>query len=463
MVIKKLNKNNVWLFGCLVSILALSVWAVFQPGFMNADAVVIYSQAKNASYQDWHPPIMAFTLKLFFDLGLGLKELMLIQCQLGYIGLYLSIYQLLRILKVNASAYTSFWTILGFTLPFSPFPFYAMGFIKDSWCMIFLLWVIGLSIYLYRKKSVSENRLKKHVVLISIIFFMVLTILARHNALVLFPIYLIIIYGIGKLNKMKKASVFLYCFLPILLWGSFNEYAYHVIKVERQYPERQVMSAELIGLLKLDSTKCSSMTYVGDYLTPNWRDAYQFGEVSAVMPWGWKHSVKFPDFDRDHPGLEQDYYHSLKTYPFSMLWVKIRSFSHMLHPSQYKYWSHLQLDKNQYGLLQNQTFSGFRKEWINLALKLREPLNILVADHLFWFVINFLVLLTFWRKKYLLGESKVFFFFLLLIPFAYYFSYLIAATSWNYRFMYPSTILIQVTFISLLIKFIQDKKKTISA
>lgn len=459
---KIFNTNNYWLFVCLVSILSLSVWTVFQPGFMNADAIVIYSQAINGIYQDWHPPIMAFTLNLFFDLGLNLKALMLIQCQLAYFSIFFSIYQLLIVLKVKSPSFKSFLVIVVFSLPFSPFPFYAMGFIKDAWCMIFLLWIVGLSIYLYRKKSVYTNRFGLHFVLISIIFLMVLTILTRHNALVLFPIYLIIIYHLGKINKFKKAVVFLYCLLPILLWGSFNQYAYNVIKIKRQHPETQVMAAELIGLIKLDSSKCSSMKYICNHLAPNWREAHQYGEVSSVMPWGWKHAVKFPDFDRDSPELKQDYYHSLKTYPFSMLWVKTKSFAHMLKPSKHKYWFHRQLDENSYGLQQNSTFSGFRKAWINLALKLRNPLNVIVADHLFWLLINILLLFYFWRKKSLFRDSKLFFF-LLLIPFGYYFSYLIAATNWNYRFMYPSTLIIQVAFVSLLIKFIQEKKLKISA
>lgn len=441
----------------LVFIFSIFTWMVFQPGFMNADAIVIYNQAVSGVYEDWHPPIMAFTLKFFLNIGLDIQHLMFLQSQLAYFGLFILIYHLIQILKIKSPYFKSLLVLLLFSLPLSPFPFYAMGFIKDSWCMISFLWIVGVSIYLYRIQSKSSSKFKTSIVLISLITFMVLSILSRHNAIVLLPIYLILIYYLGRIYYFKKVFIFLFCLLPIALWFSFNHYAYTIKQVKHEYPERQVMAAELVGLLAIDSTKCNSMNYICNHLSPNWKENYVYGEVYPVMPWGWKHSVSFPDFDRDNPGLEKDYYQSLKSYPFSMLWVKIKSFWHMIKPSKSKYWFHVQLDDNSHGLKQNLAFSYLREKWINLSLALRKPLNMIVADHFFWLLTNMIFLIYFYRKKLVDNKSGLFTIFLL-IPFTYYFSYLLAATNWNYRFMYPSTLIVQLTLVSLIIKYIQERR-----
>jgi hypothetical protein len=140
----------------------------------------------------------------------------------------------------------------------------------------------------------------------------------------------------------------------------------------------------------------------------------------------------------------------VQEHTLTWLTVKFLNFVDYLRPVTYRYFYQVQ-DPNllkEAGLVPGSRFSIFRERiyaelsWVSQNAVLRWFSFV----HLPWLVINVLgifaciiyALRSNQRNKYL------FFAIILSIPASYYFSYLIALTASDFRFMYPSTLVIQV-------------------
>ena len=120
----------------------------------------------------------------------------------------------------------------------------------------------------------------------------------------------------------------------------------------------------------------------------------------------------------------------------------------MLKPSTGKYWFHVKLDDNAYGLTQNETFKKARLGWQLLANNIHSITltSFIGGEHLVWLIINVSLLILLISKR----QLRSMLFIVLLIPLGYYLSYLLACTGDDFRFMYPATLLVQVIALSLL-------------
>jgi uncharacterized membrane protein len=117
---------------------------------------------------------------------------------------------------------------------------------------------------------------------------------------------------------------------------------------------------------------------------------------------------------------------------------------------------------NSYGLKSNEDYSAIRYKLNALSFDTENQWYFIWISglHILWLVLNILAAAYFLIKVFTNSNRKsVFMLLLFLIPLSYYFSYLVAATTPDYRFMYPSTLLMQVLTISLLLsaslKFLQ--------
>jgi len=63
------------------------IWTLYYPANMSSDSMFQYKQAVSGDYNDWHPPIIPFVLKIFIHAGLDIGELMFLQCILGVFGI----------------------------------------------------------------------------------------------------------------------------------------------------------------------------------------------------------------------------------------------------------------------------------------------------------------------------------------------------------------------------------------
>lgn len=436
--------------------MALWTWLVFFPGLLSADGVVIYSQAMTGKFNDWHPPILAFVLQLFLKGSLGLGGLMLLQCIGMYVGLSFLVNEFTIALGLEEELQPRMaLCILGVLYsPLFPFPFYAMTFLKDSWCVCAFLWLCAASLHIQRKGIQLERA--RYVLFSTVLIVSIsVAILVRHNTIVLFPLFALIVFVLNRrmCGRTVKVSLVLSA-LPLAVVLLFDLTAYKIVGVVQRHPERQVFASELVGLIYVDSAYCDELPYICKNLSPNWREAYHFGEVSSVMAWDDPRAVNIPPFDRDNEAVLYEYLHAVLHHPFTMAYVKCRAFLNMLLPTPHRYWFHPQLDTNKYGLTLNDRFSGLRKMWTAVTLRMRKTAvpRIFVAEHLLWLLLNIFFVVKYLRKKSFVGL-------ILLVPLLYYATYLLAATTGlDYRFMYPSTLIVECFGLCTLAKLIFSRE-----
>src|SRR3954471_12983649 len=91
----------------LIFCLSLSIWILFYPAYMSADAIAQYMQALAGTYDDWHPPIMAVILHYVLIMGGSISILTLTQTLSGCFGIYFLAQEIL--LQKNASSKKITW------------------------------------------------------------------------------------------------------------------------------------------------------------------------------------------------------------------------------------------------------------------------------------------------------------------------------------------------------------------
>ncbi len=444
------NQNKKHLVFILIFLLSLILWLLFYPAYLNADGVVQYSQAITGVYEDWHPPVMAIILHYILLLGGGIATITFLQTFLGCTGIYLLGHELLRDKNVSKKKKTwlPFYILLILILPFSPLPFYLMAFLKDTWVSIGLIWIayIGLK----TTKNTDKNTSYRFNYML-LVLLMTLIFITRYNSIVLFPVFFILLFYNSKrlAPSYSVIPIILWSCLPLLLSVSIQKQFYTAFKIKKLYPENQVMAMESVGALIKDSTTEKYIPYIKSNLTLAYKDAYYPGNVASVMNWeGSKKTLDQQTFNIIDERIKKEYIDLIVHKPFVLVRVKMEGFYNMLKPSVYKYLYHDQLDPNQYGLVQNERFKSLRLGWQRLVSSIHtcRLTSFIGAEHIVWLFINILLLLHLVLKK----QVRTILFFLLLIPLGYYFSYSLAATGNEFRFMYPATLLVQIIALNLL-------------
>lgn len=431
---------------------------------MNGDSIVQYGQAASGVYDDWHPPIMAILLHYVLRLGGGIGVITLAQVILGYVGIYLLSEEILHQSGITGKTVTYFPLVLviALTTPITPLPFHLMAFIKDTWVDISFLWVAYLSLYIYRvRKETNKKTLWLFILLIG---FMTMALLARHNTIVVLPLFMFILYLLSKhfisTHKFGIQGIG-NCIAIVLAYFIITNQINNTYHVTKTHPERQVYAVECLGALVNNIDNKKYLPYMYSHLTPNYASAYIPGNVAPIMWWG---PIKAVDssFSRDDSQFVSQYYGLIKHAPLSVLKVKWAGFKYMM-PSHIKYhWFHPALDSNRYGLKLNSTFQGPRSSWIRLTniLLANKWIGYVFGGHLLWILLDMLFILFVFIKKL---SPNIIFSSLLFIPLLYCFSYLLASTDPDFRFVYPSSLLIQVILSTFLVALIAKKPNSLES
>ncbi|HRG37053.1 MAG TPA: hypothetical protein PK289_00840 [Bacteroidia bacterium] len=429
---------------------------------MSADALVQYGQALYQNYEDWHPPIMAILLHYTLALGGGVQTFTLIQTLAGSFGVYLLAQEIL--LQKNVSdkkvIWYPFYIFLILILPVSPLPFYLMNFLKDTWIVIGMIWIAYLGLKTTRISTQKNKRYYFNYTVLVVL--MALLFLTRYNAIVLLPVFFILLMYNSKRLAPPKQSIIPFIIsglLPFFIYFCLQKQFFAAFSVKKLYPENQVMATESVGALVLNIDNGQYVPYVKSNLTPNYKKIYYPGQVASVMNWaGSDKTLNQQTFNIADPRIKTEYFSLALHSPFTLAKVKLDGFYNMLKPSTKKYWYHTQLDDNAFGLRQNKLFAPVRLGWQRLANNIRNIMvtSLIGAEHLVWLIVNFILVALFIKRK----ELRSMLFIVLLMPLAYYFSYLLAITGDDFRFMYPATLLVQVITLSLL--FSRTKSKSTS-
>lgn len=470
----------------ILFITAIIIWQIFYPGLMSPDSLAQYEQAKSGIYNDWHPPLMSMILRVIITLGGDIGTMILFQCLAAIFGLRVVLSLLIQFFSKGnikqplANVFATILTIL-FLLPFlTPYTLFSVIFWKDAWVAIISLWVISYLLWLILNYDlIYTKKFLFHILLFS--FTSALTVSIRHNSIVILPIICIVC---GILCKVKIGKIGLFAMaLPLFFAVSLNPIIYYVFKVTPAYVGNSVLASDLVVMLRFypelgpefpltERRKDSPVVLLT-------KDGGMWNEITSdkpcpimnkkicdpIMPLScFGNSENTSNFEgndcymlvaNDNKTLKNEYYKAITQHPLSLLKSKLFLFGRMLHPDN---WFDpkvvCDIPENTLGVKLNDTFKESRDKicYLSHVTSMNWYFNWISGIHVFWFSLNIIFLFYFSVKLFFKRTiNDVFPLLLFLIPFSYYLSYLMAATTPDYRFMYPSTLIMQTMSVALLI------------
>jgi len=445
-----------------VLVVSLFIWGIFFPANMSPDSIDQYGQASTNEYHDWHPPIMALILAVVMKCGGDIGTCMLIQCLAGSFGVYY-LARCIAGLTIQNDCLAQYIAVIVFLLlllPISPLAFYLMTFWKDAWCAIAFLWIFAIAIILYKRVS-SLTTSQFFFLYLGLIILIALAILARYNALLTVPLFIALLWFIiYRRISSHRIAIFL-SLLPIVLYGGMICVQYTFFNITKRHPEQQIMALDLVGMIVLKPSLHHEFPYTSQNLQENYQDDYRYGDVGPLY---WVTPLIIDESYTYNEKMVQEYRRAIVHFPLVWSKVKLRAFYELIRPTITHYWFHSIIVSNQFGLAPNLLFQKIREKFIQIAQRIvtNRWLRLFSGVHLLWISVNIIgcVVVLFLYLKYR-NPDLIFWGIVLGIPFIYYCSYLLATPARDFRFMYPSTLSIQILSLSKFLGAVVMARKTV--
>jgi MFS family permease len=433
----------------LTVVLCLLLWWAFFPGLMSNDSVVQYGEALTGEYRDWHPPFMSILLHFVLILGGGLGTLMLAQCLAGAFGVRALVRSALAFFQgdrvpAERAAWLSLGVLLLLLVPVTPLACYLMTFWKDVWAMAFLLWMAALLLNLHRRGPAPGR-------LLAVAGLAAALGLVRHNAVAVLPLIGVVVWMAVRPRLGRPAAV-AWAAAPLALYLVAGPLIDRGFAVRKLHPESQVMVLDLVGLCAADRAACPRR------LPWTWSHVLDAGALAAYRPgdvgfiyWDQPPHVD-PSMGDDYPRLRAEYLAAFRERPGLFARVKLNAFKPLLGRWRTEYFIHDSIVWNPYRLtLRDTALAPLRRSLTTTASRVawNAGLRWISGVHLVWLLVDaawVAGLLAAWLRTR--EERYGFLAAVLLIPLAYYFSYLAAAPGHDFRYMYPATLLVQCVTVS---------------
>lgn len=469
----------------LLFVTAVIVWQIFYPGLLSPDSIGQYTQAQTGIFDDANPPLMSLVLRLFIKLGGGIGTLIFLQCLAALFGLRSIISLSIRLFsgqsvsKQTAGLIAAAFTLLSLIPFLTPFMFFSVTFWKDAWLAIILIWIVSYLIWLFLVfDSLSRKSFVIHIILLSVAASTIVAL--RHNAIIVIPSICLIIAAV---SRIKFGNIGLSAAVPLLLMAlSLNSIIGSLFNVHPLHFGNTVLASDLKVMLKLYPELQPEYPLAARHqYAPILLDAKQGGvwdasvegkpcpviDCNKEMPQqcygtttntrGIDGSNCYMTIGHDNKVLQDEYLNAVTNHPLKLANTKIYLFEQILHPRNWQDRKMIyDIFANPFGLRPNENYSSIRTALSNSSLETGNKWYFVWISgiHLMWLVINLLCVIYFSIKAFIKRDkTSVFLLLLFLIPLSYYFSYLLAATTPDYRFMYPSTLLMQTLTVSIIISW----------
>jgi len=442
-----------WIARLLLIILGIVLGRLFFPAVMIVDSATQFQQAWDGRFNDWHPPLLAVVLYLFLKAGRNVGALVLIQCLAGLFGLRALILAWLQAffggaISSRRAEVTAVLVVLFLFLPVSPLPFYLVTFWKDSWAAFILAWICALSFRLVSGEAVSDGRNRGRIV--ALLALSAALGLVRHNAAVALPGVSLVLWTAARRASVSRKAALGLAAAPLIAFVLSEAVLYRAFDIERSHHGLHVMALDLVGVCAASEQACRELPYTRSFLRvtdpEELRKRYVPGNIALTF---W---TEPPVFDAsalwDAPRFKAEYQRALWKVPIPLIRVKLEAFAGLLGLHGPHNVIFTGIHPNPYGLHQDPRFESVRAGW---AARIRaageSPVLRWICDiHWIWILIN-----AAWVAVLLADARRRPLGIVLLLPLAFYLSYLLAAPSHDYRLMYPSTLVVQaVSFAWLL-------------
>jgi hypothetical protein len=424
---------------------ALGLWLVFYPGSLSPDSIDHYRQAHYSGFTGWHPVILPAMLSLLLYVGIDLAGMMLLQCLAGVLGLRFLATNLVEWISDRSTPATH-WTGTAVALvilsPLTPTSIYFITYWKDCWTAIALVWAAGLSVWLYRcGEQLTRRRFSAWV--LGLIVLMIWSGLPRYNTITATP-------ALGGLlavvlSRRHVRAAWLAIAIPVVgVWAAGIGVNYF-LKVKKMYPENHVKAVDLIGLYVQYPAIRADMPYTSSCLKEG-VEKINYRETMVLVAHAECVSEGFVECGEPNPQLNAEHARMICRHPLALACIKWKAFWRLLNPENLRadFWRGA-VEPNIYKIQQNEVFRPVREKWCDAAyFSCGVPVLEWIACHRVWLGIN---LITFafagWQALRRRSAATCLAWALLLLPLLYTLGFVLATTGADYRFLFPSTLLMQ--------------------
>jgi hypothetical protein len=458
-------------------LLGFGVWQIHKPGIANHDGVWMYSQGIGITpFSDLQPVYISVVVSWLVAIGLKFWHLTLIQSMLVSLGVQRVATGAVKTaagLPDRSAHAIGLMTLTLLLTPFTPLAWYLVYFGSDGWLQTAFLWYAALWLGSFRRFP-EAGRAERIARAAGLTALGGASILIRPNAVVLIPLFGVMLAVLHGRDRWRTALV--WCFVLLAVRPVAGFLIYNCYTIEKSPPGDPVMAHDLVGIAIIRPEALAEMPFTaahldGDqYRTGAWwvsnpiypwgetgtpRDSnprYIFGVVDTLFPWGHKPIVKPGYVIGAHDQLAAEYWKTVRKYPGTLAVVKARAFmSHILNADHY--WHNIEVDPNAAGLAHKPNHRPLLRG-LHLAVDHQlwaDPvLRWVSGRHLLWFVLTVVMVAGLgYALAYRPSRPTAALFLLMLMPLGYYLSYTLAMNGAPFRFMYPATLLVEAVLVGL--------------
>jgi hypothetical protein len=440
-----------WAAKSLPWMAALLVWIILNPGIFPPDATHIVYFALTKDFCNPHPVILTVIARQVINLFLYPGVITLIQALFITYGL--------RFLAVNILILTDPLSVhdarrreiraatilLILFSPLTPLIFLMVAFLKDCWMLGGLAWMTGLMAGIARRDQERSGSAEAFLI-VACSAATAFSILFRYNSVVLLPVFCLLMFFLINRKSLRWLAV-----LPIVFLVGANVIMKAQLNVRDEYPERQVMFLDIVGLCVLNPALESEFPELISQSRPDYASRYEFGDVMSLYNVAPFNTVMYGNEQPRRDGFRTDAV--IPTiYPrvFKHLWkltqVKVISFARLYFSTSYQEVFMRGVFNQPIQMPENPRFASLRSQLFAFydIFTSKSPFRWLMSVHSVWNIGG--LFLAFWliRRKHALR-------WLILIPVAYPFTFLPATTAMDFRFLVPSTMVLQVFVLAMLL------------
>jgi len=437
--------------------LALTVWAIFYPGILSADSLYTYNEAVTGKFTDTRPLLISFTLFLYLKMGGTLGSFILLESLLGFLGvrrLLLAITDLFFVGQQRRELVASIGIMI-LSAPLTPMSVYFVTLWFDSWLVIFLLWTMALLLEL-SKSATTTATWRDYSKMIATLLLISLVMLTRWNSLILYP-PLILTWSIILWDKYFSRKMLLAMSIsPFVIYLLFILFQYNGIGAVRVHNERVILALDLASMIVYEPVVCQTLPLQScDLIQGKITSEFVVGAGAIDHTMNQGLSTIEPAYAAltFSPSLPHELWLAATNYPWTYATVKVLNFLDYIRPRDRYYYQSF-MHPNNLNLSLNSRFEPVRsKLFILLHAVYEHPLLKYISFvHLPWIVINLVGIALCFKYKQKSNQLRILGM-ILFIPTTYYASHLIVLAASDFRYMYPSTLVMQVLAIGFVSAF----------
>lgn len=444
-----------------------ALWRLFDGGILGSDGEWQIHQAMAGAINDWLPPVMTALIRQSLLILHGVAPLVLVQSILGCLGIFHAALAIQRFafparFSPRIERCVALGVLFLLLIPLSPLAYYLVFIQSDGWLLPGLAWSVAGWLNLEITREYPEARRTRLAWWLVAILGSAWTVLMRHNAVVLLPVFAALA-AVAARPQGRIAAAVLVVVLPLAVGAWVKSQC----RVESLHPEDQIIALDLVGLCVEHDELREELPYTNRHLLEDrFREQYVPGFVN---PFYWYHPEDRRPTKLDYVGeakldgtqqygsrhgeLIAEYRTAIRRAPVELAlvkWTAFRSYAFSDHIGEQ--WHHTAILSPRYGITPRPVGSPVREQLhrVDDAVASSPVLRFVCANHTPWLVANAVFLIVAGTAAWRGSRRARFIFLMLCLPAVYYASHLPAVAGPWYRYMYPATLLVQLGSLVML-------------